>query len=222
MKRTHFALCARVRARYCRCLSDCNDGGVTPIPDFITHYHHADRRPFLNLSDLDEANLDCVLSALQSTAESAVSERRFGPRYMKLRRATEEVLRTRFIERGGRPTRRSPHYFVLGESAWFGGLYRDAAEVRVRLSNLPTEQVSVTYPDSVTSMGLLTEFGINASPRPYHGNVYRIEEIGDLIERYGLPHGAKPDTYEGHQFEDFEHYVEVQVWSDDALGTALR
>lgn len=195
---------------------------MTPIPDFITHYHVAGRRPFLNLSDLDEASLDKVLTALQTTAESSVSERRFGPRYMKLRHATEDVLRTRFIERGGRPTRTSPHYFVLGESAWFGGLYRYAAEVRVRLNDLPTEQVSVTYPDSVTSMGLLAEFGIEVAPRPYHGNVYRVEEIGDLIERYGLPRTGKPDTYEGHQFEDFDHYVEVQVWSDDALGTAVR
>ena len=200
----------------------CNDGGVTPVPDFITHYHRADHRPFLNLSDLDEAGLERVLPALQTAAESAVSERRFGPRYMELRRATEEVLRTRFIERGGRPVRGSPHYFVLGESAWFGGLYRDAAEVRVRLSDLPTEQVSVTYPDSVTSMGLLAAFGINVSPRDYHGNVYRIEELADLVDRYGLPHGAEPTTYEGHQFEDFEHYIEVQVWSDDPLGTALR
>jgi hypothetical protein len=205
-----------------RSCTDCDDGGVTPIPDFITHYHLADRRAFLNLSDLDEAALASVLSGLETTAASGVSERRFGPRYMPLRRATEELLRTRFIERGGRPTRRSPHYFVLGESAWFRGLYRVAAEVRVRLSDLPTEQVSVTYPDSITSMGLLAEFGIKVSPRAYHGNVYRIEEIPVLVERHGLLHATKPDTYKGHQFDDFEHYVEVQVWSDDVLDNVTR
>lgn len=205
-----------------RTITGCNDGGVTTIPDFITHYHVADRRPFLNLSDLDEAGLGSVLSALQTTAEAGVSDRRFGPRYMKLRRATENVLRERFIERGGRPVRYSPHYFVLGESDWFRGLYRDAAEVRVRWRDLPTDQVSFTYPDSVTSMGLLPEFGIDVKPRPYHGKVYGIEEIADVIERYGLPQGAKPDTYEGHQFDDFEHYVEVQVWSDEVLDTVTR
>lgn len=71
------------------------DGGVAPIPDFITHYHLADRRPALNLSDLDEAGLNMVLSGLEATAAIGVSERRFGPRYMKLRRAREDVLRSR-------------------------------------------------------------------------------------------------------------------------------
>jgi len=195
---------------------------VPPVPDFITHYHLAGRPPFLNLADLEGASLASVLSGLQGAAESGVSARRFGPRYMELRRGTEEVLRSRFAERGGRPTRRSPHYFVLGESPWFRGLYSEAAEVRLQLADLPTEQVSFTYPDSVTSMGLLAEFGIDVSPQPYHGSVFRIEEIEGVIEHHGLPGSAKPATYEGHQFDDFEHYIEVQVWSDDALGAARR
>lgn len=107
---------------------------VTPLPDFITHYHSVDRRPFHNLSELAEAGLASVLLGLNITAESGVSERRFGPRYMSLRRATETLLRNRFIERGGEPRRSSPHYFVLGESLWFRGLYRDAIGVRVRPS----------------------------------------------------------------------------------------
>ena len=45
-------------------------------------------------------------------------------------------------------------------------------------------------------------------------------ELGDLVERYGLPEGAEPRSYDGHQFEDFEHYVEVQVWSNDVLEAA--
>ena len=77
-------------------LSDgCNDEEVTSIPDFITHYHLADGRPFQNLSDLDQADLDSALSGLQITAESGVSERRLDPRHMKLRRTAEDALRTR-------------------------------------------------------------------------------------------------------------------------------
>jgi hypothetical protein len=192
---------------------------VAAVPDFITHYHLPDRQPFLNLSDLDETALTAVLADLHATATSGRSQRRFGPRYMRLRRATERLMRDRFIERGGRPTRRSPHYFVLGESPWFRGLYQDAAEIRIPLARLPSEQVSFTYPDSVTSMGLLAEFGIELPVRPHHGIVFRIEELRDVITRYGLPEGQEPVSYDGHQFEEFEHYIEVQVWTDEVAMT---
>jgi hypothetical protein len=194
---------------------------VATIPDFITHYHLPDRQPFLNLSDLDDDELRSALSSLQAASERGASQRRFGSRYMQLRRATEELLRSRFIERGGTPTRRSPHYFVLGESAWFRGLYRDANAVRLLWEPLPTEQVSITYPDSVTSMGLLAAYGIAVAPRDYHGKVFRIEELADLVARYGLLEAGPPDSYEGHQFRDFEHYVEVQVWDDEALRAGI-
>lgn len=195
---------------------------MTAVPDFITHYHLPDRRPFLNLSDLDDTSMGTVLSELRTTARTGFSQRQFGPRYMELRRSTETLLRSRFVGRGGRPSRTSPHYFVLGESPWFRGLYRDASEVRVPLAALRTEHVSVTYPDSVTSMGLLSGFGIDVSPRDHHENVYRIDELPGLIERCGLPSGVKPGSYEGHQRDDFEHYIEVQVWSDDAPGSFKR
>jgi hypothetical protein len=103
---------------------------VSAIPDFITHYHLPDRDPFLNLSDLADESVEEILAGLAAAAEIGSSERRFGPRYMKLRRRTEELLRARFIGVGGRPVRQSPHYFVLGESEWFRGLYHEAREVR--------------------------------------------------------------------------------------------
>lgn len=188
------------------------------VPDFITHYHLPDRLPFLNLSELDDDRLAPVLAGLGDVAADGRSERRFGPRYMSLRRATERLLRQRFVERGGAPVRESPHYFVLGESAWFRGLYRDAAEVRIPIAGLPSEQVSFTYPDSVVSMGLLADYGIDVPARPHHGTVFRIEELASVIERYGLPSGPAPDTYLDYQFREFEQFVEVQVWADDVLG----
>lgn len=200
----------------------CDDHSVSAIPEFITHYHLPDRDPFLNLSDLAAECVEEVLAGLNVAAPIGSSERRFGPRYMKLRRRTEELLRTRFIAVGGRPVRQSPHYFVLGESEWFRGLYREAREVRIPLSLVPTRHMSVTYPDSVTSMGLLPEFGIHVTRQPYHGKVYRIEELADLVGRYGLPRGARPRSYQGHQFKDFEHYIEVQVWADDTVISLMH
>ncbi len=54
-------------------------------PDFITHYYLPDRRPFMNLSDLDDGELASVLSGLDEKAAAGLSQRRFGPRYMPLR-----------------------------------------------------------------------------------------------------------------------------------------
>ncbi len=187
------------------------------IPTFLTHYHRPDRRPFLNLSELDEATLEQVLGELNTTSHSGESERRFGPRYMQLRHETEAVLRDRFTERGGRPERMSPHYFVLGESEWFDGLYRDAVAIQLPLAGINSEQISFTYPDSMTSMGLSQDFGIPVTPRPHHGNVCRIEELPAVIRMHGYPRPRRPDSYDRHQFMEFEHYIEVQLWSDDLV-----
>lgn len=184
------------------------------IPDFVTHYHLPDRQPFLNLSDLDGPDLERVMAGLDGRS----GQRRFGPRYLALRRATEDLLRARFVERGGRPERPTPHYFTLGASAWFKGLYDDAREVRLSLVELPEGQVSFTVPDSVTSMGLLPDFGVQVTPRDHHGRVFLIEELEEVARLHGLPNSPRPDSYEGHQFADFEHYTEVQVWSDNILG----
>jgi hypothetical protein len=140
---------------------------------------------------------------------------------MRLRRATEAVLRDRFTERGGRPERTSPHYFVLGESAWFAGLYGDAGVVHLPLEGIDTEQLSFTYPDSMTSMGLSQDFGMPVTPRPYHGTVYRIEELADVLRLNGYPRPPRPDSYDRHQFLEFEHYIEVQLWSDDPVRHQL-
>jgi hypothetical protein len=196
-------------------------GAAASVPDYITHYHLRDRPPFLNLSDLDELRLRQVLAALNTIGRDGASERRFGSRYMQLRRATEVVLRDRFVARGGRPERSSPHYFVLGDSEWFAGLYTDAGVVHLPLAEMPSELVSFTYPDSMTSMGLSQDFGIPVAPRPYHGTVYRIEELADVVALHGYPRPPRPNSYDRHQFEEFEHYIEVQVWSDDPVRRYL-
>ncbi len=156
-------------------------------PTFVTHYHRAGRSPFLNLSDLPEEQLTLVLAALARPGEQAVSARRFGPQYMALRRATEAQLRERFAAAGGRPQRRAPHYFTLGESDWFAGLYLDAGRVRLPLSALPPDATSVTYADSITAIGLGVPLGLPAPDPDHAGRVYRLDELDELTARYDPP-----------------------------------
>src|SRR5262245_1540371 len=81
------------------------DGG---IPDFVTHYHLADKRPFLNVSDLNEPELAAIMEDLERRRASAGLKRVFGNRYMHLRRLTEGSLYYLFRMAGGRPQRKTP------------------------------------------------------------------------------------------------------------------
>ena len=195
------------------------------VPTFVTHYHHAGRAPFLNLSDLPDEHLTLVLAELAVPAEQTVSARRFGPRYMALRRATETCLRERFVAAGGRPQRRAPHYFVLGASDWFAGLYLHAGTVRLPLSALPPEVTSLTYADSITAMGLGVPLGLPA-PHPDHaGRVYRLDALHELAARHNPHADDAPDQlagYTGHQHQPVDSYVEVQLWSNEPVLAHLR
>ncbi len=195
------------------------------VPNFATHHHHGERRPFLTLSDLPEDQLELMLATLSEPAEREVSARRFGPRYMALRRATETCLREHFIAGGGAPQRGAPHYFVLGESPWFAGLYLEGGSVCLPLSALPPEVTSFTWADSITTMGQGIRLGLPAPVTELAGRVFRLDELDEVTSRYGLPAAAvAPGAlggYDGHQQRPVDDYVEIQLWSDEPVLTHL-
>jgi len=191
-------------------------------PTHITHYHLADRAPFLNLSDLTEDALQGVLAALNARrAEEAGYKRFFGRRYMQLRRLTEARMRELFIAAGGRPERHAPHYFVLGRSEWFRALASDMRAVTLALDALPADQLSFTYPDSFTAMGFGPQFGLPHVARPYHGRVFSIDALDDVVSQFGLPPDEPDAGHEDYHLKPFEKYIEVQLWSDAPIA-ALR
>lgn len=191
------------------------DSKVTP--DFVTHYHLADREPFLNLSDLDDMAADEVMAELTLLRKGGVQHRLFGRKYLTMRRQVEERLLELFIEGGGRPERTAPHYFVLGESAWFRGLAQNMNEFRLEISDLPYDQTSITIPDSFTAMEIGPSFGLPLEPRPYHGHVYRLDEVGELVTRYGTFNTEAEKNYSGYERRENENFVEVQLWSDQPI-----
>jgi hypothetical protein len=194
------------------------DRNGAPVPTFATHYYLADREPFLNLSDLDPVEAESVIARLEGLRAHGF-QRVFGRRYMELRRVTEARLRELFRAAGGTPNRVAPHYFVLGESAWYRGLHPDMREVRVPLDQFPHDATSFTYPDSFTSMALGPRFGLPYDAQPYHERVFRLNELDDVIERFGLPSGEPDEPYEGYQHRPFEMYVEIQLWTDLPSGS---
>jgi hypothetical protein len=192
------------------------------IPDFVTHYHLPGTPPFLNLSTLPEPELNLVLRLLEAGRTQGDHRRVFGTRYMDVRRRTESKMRRLFEAGGGLPQRSAPHYFVLGESPWYRGLAAGMQAVTMALGDLPSATTSFTYPDSFTAMSTLAEFGVSYEPRPYHGRVYRLDELADVVDRYGLPVDTTPTIYEGYETRPFEKYIEVQLWSDGPIAGLLR
>ena len=191
------------------------------IPDFATHYHLADKAPFLNLSDLDESELEVVVQDLARRRKDSGLKRVVGRKYMELRRLTEVRLRELFVEAGGKPERAAPHYFCLGACEWFRRLAPDMREIVIPLSELPTDVTSLTYPDSFEAMGFGPRFGLPYTRKPYHDRAYRLEELAQLVNEHGLPNGAADEDYDGYHLRPFEKFVEVQVWSDEPLRRFL-
>ncbi|SPJ26146.1 hypothetical protein [Palleronia abyssalis] len=190
------------------------------LPDTITHYHSRSDRPFQNLSDLPPDALAEVLAALKRRkARDPAFRRVFGGRYMEFRRRTEDKMRTLFEARGGKPDRRSPHYFVLGDCPWFAGLYPDTGTVTLDWRSLPRAQASFTYPDSFVAMRLGPEYGLPPEPvQPYHDRVFFLDELAEVVAAHGLPDGAADADYEGYHARRFETYIEVQVWADHPVA----
>lgn len=193
---------------------------VVKVPGEVRHYWRGARTPLLNLSDLDPEALGQVLNGLRLEGRQGSHHRRFGTRYMDLRRRTEEKMRRLFIEAGGCPARLAPHYFVLGESRWFRGLADDMQVLVLPLEDLPVQATSFTYPDSFTAMGLVPEYGLPYERRPYHEQVFLLHELDEVISEYGLPEDIE-GGYEGYVQRPFEQYIEVQLWSDEPVARWL-
>jgi hypothetical protein len=195
------------------------------VPDFITHYHPSEDPPFQNLVDAPAEDLPAIIEALQKRREDG-SKRIFGRVYMDYRRDTEAKLRRLFEDAGGRPERKSPHYFVLGTSRWFAGLYRETRSVRLSIRDIRSGIVSFTYPDSGVAMRLGPKYGLPPDPmRPYHEKVFLVDHLPEVVATYGLPAdpvGESDDGYTDYHRREFEKYIEVQVWSDEPVKHVLR
>jgi hypothetical protein len=66
-------------------------------------------------------------------------------------------------------------------------------------------------------MGAAPEFGFPQDPKPYHGRAYRLHELEGIVTSFGLPASRAEDDYGGYEHRTMEHYIEVQLWSDEPV-----
>lgn len=174
---------------------------------FLTHYYLPDRKPFLNLSALEEVELKSVLEDLREKTKRGESKRVFMDWYVDRRKEAEKRIRNEFIAKGGKPEKMYPHYFILGESKIQKSTAQNMQEVKIPLSEIPSELISFTYPDSMASFDLAKDAEYKM---PYHGNVFLIEELKTVIEKYGMPVDEIGFTSQ----YGYPKYIEAQLWSD--------
>jgi hypothetical protein len=179
-------------------------GGGATARRTLHHYYESRCGPFRNLSDLPPDEAEAVLRALRERGDVFASQR--SADYLVVRRELEEQARNLFIRKGGRPVRERPHYMTLGACLWLRQWYREGRELTIDLDRFAPSTVSFTYGDLFPAMRL-------AGRRPYWGEVFTADEIGAVIDHYGLPQEWNPDGAGGP-----ERYIEVQIWDDAPLA----
>ena len=120
--------------------------------------------------------------------------------YLVVRRDLEDWVRSLFIEKGGRPVRERPHYMTLGSCPWLLDWYVDGRELSIPLSKFGKEVISFTYGDTFPAMRYKDD-------KPYRGIVYTLDEIDEVVNRYGLPQYWNSDGSKGP-----DRYIEAQIW----------
>jgi hypothetical protein len=186
--------------------SRSGDGGaVGPLK--VHHYYEGELGPFRNLSDLPVEEAEAVMHGLRERGDVFASRR--SNDYLTVRRELEDRAHDLFVCKGGRPVRARPHYMTLGACKWLLDWYREGRELAVGLEHFDPSAISFTYGDLFPAMRL-------ADQRPYWGQVFTVEEIGALIDRYGLPQEWNADGERGP-----ERYIEAQIWDDTPLAGYL-
>jgi hypothetical protein len=175
----------------------------------LKHYYHKDDYPFKTLSSLSEQEALCVISNL--SGRNGDVYRRFNnpEKYLKQRKETEDWVRTEFIKKGGQPISIYPQYFVIEQAIWIEEGYNgQSSTVQFPMSAFSPNQVSFTYPDSMISYWLKDQADKVFYHPEYHGKVFNLSEISQIISDFGIPH----EEWRTEESRKYDLFIEAQVW----------
>jgi hypothetical protein len=141
---------------------------------------------------------------------------RLKPDYLDRRIATERWLRAERERKLGAPCLAHPVYFFLGDFADGRDPSRPHA-IRMPLAAFAPEMITFTYPDSMASLPIATRDEHRAHRKPYHGQVFTLDEIRDVVAEFGMP-GTRWETDPAMTYDRF---IEVQVWDDRPLAPGI-
>ena len=167
--------------------------------DYLYHYYERKVGPFVSLSGLPIEEAIKITSTKLNTLHAGRGEN-----YYARREYLEQLVRSMFIEKGGRPVRQTPHYMVIGECPWLATWFQDSDYIKIPIEKFDMKTVSFTYGDTFPTFSPKVTDDLE-----YRRKVYTYNEILVIIEKYGMPQ----DFWAEPIFAQ-PAYVEAQVWSD--------
>lgn len=167
------------------------------IPNFLTHFYRKSQKPFQNICDLNIQTAEKIL-------KEDINWRGDGT-YLSARIQHEELLRSMFIKKGGKPIRKNPIYMILGNSPTGPHDLNNDYEQKIQLplAIFKSDIISFTYPDSMYEI-LLNELDKLYLERTDSPQIYIMEELPYIAE-----------TFEVYAHNN--HYIEAQIWDDKPI-----
>jgi hypothetical protein len=170
---------------------------------YLYHYFEKQKGPLLSLTALSHDEATAIQGKLVSENKTFAAQR--NERYLLRRRELERLVYEQFIEKGGKPEKETPHYFVVGECPWLTTWYEQADYIKIPITEFNLRTISFTYGDTFPTFSPNVTDGLE-----YRNTVYTYKEILKVIEKYGIPQ----DKWVKPVFAQ-PCYVEAQVWSDE-------
>ena len=184
---------------------------MTSFPAVITHNYDPARGAGRNLCDLPPVEAERILDEIRASGR-----RRVRANYLERRLAVEDWLRAERRRKLGDTPLERPVYFFLGNFADGRDPSRPASLV-LPLDAFRPESLTFTYPDSMASLPIATRQELAFHRKPYHGQVFTLAELREVVARFGLP----GERWKHDPAMAYDRFIEVQLW-DDAPIAALR
>ena len=172
----------------------------------LYHYFDKNYKPFMNLSDIPIEQAKAIIAQRKITNPNSFCAKRQDD-YMENRLYYESILRNKFLKKGGKIERISPHYMVIEKCDWLASWYENSAFIRIPIEEFDLSTLSFTYGDSHPTFISRINDG-----KEYRKRLYLYDEILGIIKKYGLPQEWNKDGEFGP-----ERYIEVHIWSDKTI-----
>lgn len=183
---------------------------TTDIPSVVTHNYDPKRGSFRNICELEREQADAILIEIAASGTRTIKAD-----YLSRRLATEAWLRSEKQRKLGQTRLERPIYFFLGDFADGLDPSRPMSIVMPLAALLPA--VTFTYSDSMASLALATRDDHLAQRKDYHGQVFTLREIEDVIAKHGMP----GERWRNEPSMRYDRFIEVQIWDDRPLAQFL-